>query len=122
MHACMTFPKKITMAGNGTWAGYLKETGKAGGAMKACARQRRTRRCCLRLTAFHPFARATDARNPHKSETFVQRMKEEYGFILTKTPTPDGRWPIRISTPLWITPGHIDQLVDAMQDLAKKMN
>lgn len=58
---------------------------------------------------------------PEEDHNGWQR-KEEYGFILTKTPTPDGRWPIRISTPLWITPGHIDQLVDAMQDLAKKMN
>jgi isopenicillin-N epimerase len=78
------------------------------------------------LTAFNPMRRTQDITDKAKSDAFVKRMQDEYGFIIRNVnfPVPGqdkDHFGVRISTHVWTNATEIDQLVDAMWDLSGKM-
>lgn len=75
------------------------------------------------LTAFTPFP--DDRKNTARSNEFVTRLREEYGFVVRNTgvhiPGEEDDRPIRISTHLFHDRSDIDQVVEAMIDLSTRM-
>ena len=83
-------------------------------------------RLACALTAFNPMRRPADIMDKPKSDAFVKRIQDEYGFIIRNVnfPVPGAEkehFGIRISTHIWTNAAEIDQLVDAMWDLSGKM-
>lgn len=80
------------------------------------------------LTSFNPFQNPADTMSSAKSASFVARMQSDYpqGFVLRNVAfavpgAASDHYGIRISTHLWSNPSDVDQLVDAMWDLSRKM-
>jgi selenocysteine lyase/cysteine desulfurase len=80
------------------------------------------------LTSFNPFINKADVMVAAKSNTFVARMLSDYpqGFVVRNSNfavigAAADHYGVRISTHLWHNATNIDQLVDAMWDLSKKM-
>lgn len=80
------------------------------------------------VTSFNPFMTAGDILNSAKSGQFVARMLSDYspGFVIRNVNVavqgaPSDHYVIRISTHLWSSVRDVDQLVDAMWDLSRKM-
>lgn len=79
------------------------------------------------LTSFVPLnAFAPEDNDPETgSAAFVERLREEYGFVVRNTalPMPDGETthrPLRISTHLFHNRDDVDAVMDAIVDLAAK--
>jgi isopenicillin-N epimerase len=78
------------------------------------------------LTAFNPFRNPEHIKDKAKSDAFVKRMLDEYGFVIRNSNFPvagqkDEHYGVRVSTHLWSNMGDVDQLVDAMWELSGKM-
>lgn len=79
------------------------------------------------LTAFNPFRNPEHIKDKVKSDAFVERMLDEYGFVIRNSnfPVPGSQaehYGVRVSTHLWSNMSDVDQLVDAMSELAGKMH
>jgi selenocysteine lyase/cysteine desulfurase len=79
------------------------------------------------LTAFNPFRNPEHVKEKARSDAFVKRMLDEYGFVIRNVnfPVPGSQqdhYGVRVSTHLWSNMDDVNQLVDAMWDLSGKMN
>ncbi len=84
-------------------------------------------RLACALTAFNPFRNPEHIKDKAKSDAFVKRMLDEYGFVIRNSNFPVAgqqaeHYGVRVSTHLWSNMGDVDQLVDAMWELAGKMH
>jgi isopenicillin-N epimerase len=77
------------------------------------------------LTAFNPFAAATDVLDAAKATAFVNRLQEEYRITVRSTivPMPDGpvHNPVRVSTHLFHDRGDVDRFVRAAWKLSRAL-
>lgn len=80
------------------------------------------------LTSFNPFQVKTDVMDAAKSTAFVTRMLNEYPqhFIVRNANfsvigAASDHYGIRVSTHVWHDANDVDQLVNAMWDLSRKM-
>jgi isopenicillin-N epimerase len=106
---------------------YLKEKIVAKWGVDSLYSPKDDPRLVCALTAFNPFRRPADITDKAKSDGYVKRMQDEYGFIIRNVnfPVPGGdkdHFGVRVSTHIWTNAAEIDQLVDAMWDLSNKMN
>jgi selenocysteine lyase/cysteine desulfurase len=84
-------------------------------------------RLACALTAFNPFRNPEHIKDKAKSDAFVKRMLDEYGFVIRNSNFPVAghqaeHYGVRVSTHLWSNMGDVDQLVDAMWELAGRMH
>jgi isopenicillin-N epimerase len=105
---------------------YLKEKIVAKWGVDSLYSPKDDPRLVCALTGFNPFRKTTDIMDKAKSDGFVKRMQDEYGFIIRNVnfPVPGGtqdHFGVRVSTHIWTNVAEIDQLVDAMWDLSNKM-
>ena len=85
------------------------------------------------LTSFSPFHAASvnvtaaqAAAETAQSNTFVNRLRDEYGIVIRNTSVPvigstATHHPLRISTHLWHSRADVDRLVAAMAELTARM-
>ncbi len=84
-------------------------------------------RLACALTAFNPFRNPEHVKDKARSDAFVKRMLDEYGFVIRNVnfPVPGSdkdHYGIRVSTHLWTNYDEVNQLVDAMWELSGKLN
>ncbi len=82
------------------------------------------------LTSFNPFFYDRDLiKVAAPSNTFVSRLRSEYGIVVRNTTVPvrtgptttENHFPLRVSTHLWHSARDVDYLVRSCWDLATKM-
>jgi isopenicillin-N epimerase len=105
---------------------YLKEKVVAKWGVDSLYSPKDDPRLVCALTAFNPMRRPADITDKAKSDAFVKRMQDEYGFIIRNVnfPVPGqekDHFGVRVSTHIWTNAAEIDQLVDAMWELSGKM-
>lgn len=108
-------------------AQHLKEKIAAKWGVDALYSPKDDPRLCCALTAFNPFRNPEHIKDKAKSDAFVKRMLDEYGFVIRNSnfPVPGQQaehYGVRVSTHLWSNMGDVDELVDAMWELAGKMH
>lgn len=106
---------------------HLKEKIAAKWGVEALYSPKDDPRLACALTAFNPFRNPEHIKDKAKSDAFVKRMLDEYGFVIRNSnfPVPGQQaehYGVRVSTHLWSNMGDVDQLVDAMWELAGKMH
>lgn len=106
---------------------YLKEKIVAKWGVESLYSPKDDPRLVCALTGFNPMRRPADITDKAKSDAFVKRMLDEYGFVIRNVnfPVPGQdkeHFGVRISTHVWTNVAEIDQLVDAMWELSNKMN
>lgn len=79
------------------------------------------------LTSFNPFIDPTMITNAAASGAFVNRLRDEYSFIVRNTSvevigSADPHRPLRASTHLWHDLRDVDKVVDACWDLANRIH
>jgi selenocysteine lyase/cysteine desulfurase len=79
------------------------------------------------LTAFNPFRNPEHVTDKARSDQFVKRMLDEYGFVIRNVNfpvpgQPKDHYGVRVSTHMWSNYDDVNQLVDAMWELSGKMN
>ena len=79
------------------------------------------------LDKYKEKAKGGTSKDKAKSDAFVKRMLDDYGFVIRNSnfPVPGQQaehYGVRVSTHLWSNMGDVDQLVDAMWELAGKMH
>ncbi|HEY8565143.1 MAG TPA: aminotransferase class V-fold PLP-dependent enzyme [Beijerinckiaceae bacterium] len=84
-------------------------------------------RLACALTGFNPFRNPDLVKDKARSDQFVKRMLDEYGFVIRNVsfPVPGSdkdHYGVRVSTHLWTNYDEVNQLVDAMWELSGKMN
>ncbi|HEV2557238.1 MAG TPA: aminotransferase class V-fold PLP-dependent enzyme [Microvirga sp.] len=84
-------------------------------------------RLACALTAFNPFRNPDQVMDKARSDQFVKRMLDEYGFVIRNVNfpvpgAPKDHYGVRVSTHLWSNYDDVNQLVDAMWELSGKMN
>lgn len=108
-------------------AQHLKEKIAAKWGVEALYSPKDDPRLACALTAFNPFRNPEHIKDKDKSDAFVKRMLDEYGFVIRNSNFPVAgqqaeHYGVRVSTHLWSNLGDVDQLVDAMWELAGKMH
>jgi len=86
------------------------------------------RRLLTAMTSFNPFRSVDDVMDQKKSDEFVARLLTDVspGFIVRNVNfpvigAPAEHWGIRISTHLWHDANDIDHLVEAMEQISRRM-
>lgn len=75
------------------------------------------------LVTFNPFRQVDDVQIEGKSKELVQRLHAEHGMVVRavkyrRSTNSEPHWPLRVSTPLWISPADIDALIKAIRQIA----
>jgi len=109
-------------------ASYLKERIAERWGSRALYSPKDDPRLLTALTSFNPFKAPDDIMAQTKSDEFVARLLHdiEPGFIVRNVNFPVSgaaaeHWGIRISTHLWHDTRDIDHLVEAMDEVSRKM-
>jgi len=109
-------------------ASYLKERIAERWGIQALYSPKDDARLLTALTSFNPFKTPADIMDQKKSDEFVARLLNDVkpGFIVRNVNFPVSgaaaeHWGIRISTHLWHDTRDIDRLVEAMDEISRKM-
>ncbi|MFT7722295.1 MAG: aminotransferase class V-fold PLP-dependent enzyme [Roseateles sp.] len=72
------------------------------------------------LLTFNPFTNPIDVQNEGKAREVVARLRSEHGYTarvvrFQRDSSSAVEWPLRVSTPLWLSPPDLDAFVKAAQ-------